>query len=65
MGQWGRFLGWRLGPLLKSGLPLIGNVLKPSAKGALIPLALMVAASAADSAIHKKSLLRFYNTNNF
>ena len=29
-GQSGRFLGILLGPLLKTGLPLIGNVLKPS-----------------------------------
>ena len=32
VGQSGGFLGRLLGPLLKSGLPLIGNVLKPLAK---------------------------------
>ena len=33
--QWGGFLGRLLGPLLKTGLPLIGNVLKPLALKAL------------------------------
>ena len=32
IGQSGGFLGRLLGPLLKSGLSLIGNVLKPLAK---------------------------------
>ena len=31
IGQSGRFLGRLLGPLLKTGLPLIRNVLKPIA----------------------------------
>ena len=31
IGQLGGFLGRLLGPLLKNGLPLIGNVLKPLA----------------------------------
>ena len=43
-----------LGLVLKTGLPLIGNVLKPLAKSVLIPLGLTVAASPTDSAIHKK-----------
>ena len=47
------FSGRHLGPLLKPGLPLIGNVLKPLAKSALIPLGLTTAASAAEAAIHK------------
>ena len=34
------FLGRILGPLLKTGLPLIKNVLKPLAKSVLIPLGL-------------------------
>ena len=34
IGQSGVFLGRLLGPLLKTGLPLIGNVLKPLAKKA-------------------------------
>ena len=52
----GGFLGRLLGPLLKTGLPLIKNVIKPLAKSALIPLGLTVAASAADAGIHKKIL---------
>ena len=43
-----------MGPLLKTGLPLMGNVLTPLAKSVLIPLGLMVAASATDVAIYKK-----------
>ena len=50
----GRFLGRLLGPLLKTGLPLIKNVIKPLAKSVLIPLGLTAAASAADAGIHKK-----------
>ena len=49
------FLGRLLGPLLKTGLPLIKNVIKPLAEIVLIPLGLTVAASAADAGIHKKS----------
>ena len=45
-----------LGPLLKSGLPLIKNVIKLLAKSVLIPLGLTAAASAADAGIHKKIL---------
>ena len=44
------------GPLLKTGLPLIKNVIKPLAKSVLIPLGLTAAASAADAGIHKKIL---------
>ena len=54
MIQSGGFLGRLLGPLLKPGLPLIKNVIKPLAKCVLIPLGLPVAASAADAGIHKK-----------
>ena len=45
-----------LGPILKTGLPLIGNVLKPFAKSVLMPLGLTAAAAAAatDIAVHKK-----------
>ena len=42
--------------LLKTGLLLIENVLKPLAKSVLIPLGLTVAAFATDVAIHKKML---------
>ena len=54
MIQSGGFLGRLLGPLLKTGLPLIKNVIKPLAKGVLIPLGLTAAASAEDAGIHKK-----------
>ena len=45
-----------VGPLLKTRLLLIGNVLKPLAKSVLIPLGLTAATSAADAAVHKKCL---------
>ena len=48
------FLGRLLQSLLKSGLPLIGNVLKPLAKNVLIPLGLTPAALAKNAAIHNK-----------
>ena len=54
MIQSGGFLSKLLGPLLKSGLPLIKNVIKPLTKIILIPLGLTAAASAADARIHKK-----------
>ena len=56
MIQSGGFLGRLLGPLLKTGLPLTKNVIKPLAKSVLIPLGLTAAASAADAGIHKKIL---------
>ena len=56
MIQSGGFLGRVLGPLLKTGLPLIKNVIKPVAKSVLIPLGLTAAASAAGAGIHKKIL---------
>ena len=52
----GGFLGRLLGPLLKTGLPSIKNVIKPLAKSVLIPLGLIAAASAADAGIHKTKL---------
>ena len=54
MIQSGGFCGRLLGPLLKTGLPLMKNVIKPLAKSVLIPLGLTAAASAADAGIHKK-----------
>ena len=54
--QSGGFLSKLLGPLLKTGLPLIKNVIKPLAKCVLIPLGLTAAASAADAGTHKKIL---------
>ena len=62
MIQSGGFLDKHLGPLLKTGLPLIKNVIKPLAKSVLIPLGLTAAASAADAGIHKK-ILRFGRNN--
>ena len=56
MIQSGGFLGKLLCPLLKTGLPLIKNVVTPLAKSVLIPLGLTAAASAADAGIHKKIL---------
>ena len=53
--QSGGFLSRLLGPLLKTGLLLISNVIKPLAKIVLIPLGLTAAASA-DAGIHKKIL---------
>ena len=54
--QYGGFLGKLFGPLLKTGLPLIKNVIKPLAKSVLIPLGLTAAGSAADAGIQKKLL---------
>ena len=55
MIQSGGFLVRLLGPLLKTGLPLIKNVIKPLATSVLIPLGLTAAASAADAEYIKKS----------
>ena len=59
MIQSGEFLGKLLGPLLKTGLPLMKSVITPLAKSILIPLGLTAAAAAAaaaDAGIHKKIL---------
>ena len=56
MIQSGGFLGKLLGPLLKTGLPLIKSVIKPLANSVLVPLGLTAAASVADAGIHKKIL---------
>ena len=42
--------------MLKTGWPLISNVIKPLAESILIPLGLTAAASAANAGIHKKIL---------
>ena len=52
----GGFLARLFGPLLKTGLPLMKNLIKPLAKSVLILLGLTAAASAADAGIHKKIL---------
>ena len=56
MIQSGGFLDRIPGPILKNGLPLMKNVIKPLAKSVLIPLGLTAALSAADAGIHKKIL---------
>ena len=65
MIQSGEFLGRLLGPLLKTGLPLMKNVIKPLAKSVLIPLGLTAAASSLDAGIHKRNLrIQINNPNN-
>ena len=59
IGKSGGFLGRLLGPLLKTGLLLMKNVLKPLVNSVLIPLRLTAAAAAAaaaatSAAIYKK-----------
>ena len=61
MIQSGGFLSWFYGPLLKTGLPLTKNAIKPLAISILIPLGLTAATSAAYTGIHKK-ILRSANT---
>ena len=48
------FISRHLGLLLKTGLPLVKNVIKPLAKSVLIPLRWTAEASAADTGILKK-----------
>ena len=54
IGQLAGSLGRLLEPLVKSGLPLIKNVLKPLAKSVSKLLGLTAAAAATDPAIHDK-----------
>ena len=56
MIQSGGFLGRLLGPIPKTGLLLMKNVIQPLAKSVLIPLGLTAATSAVDAVIHKKNL---------
>ena len=56
MIQSGGFCGRLLGPLLKTGLPLMKNVIKPLVESVLIPLGSTAAAAAADAGIHKKNI---------
>ena len=48
LAQLGKFPGRPLGPLLKTGLSLMKNLLKPVAKGVFILLGLIVAAAAGE-----------------
>ena len=61
MIQSGGFLGRLLGPLLRTGLPLMKSAIKPLAKSVFVPLGL-IAAAAADAGIHKKILGSSHNT---
>ena len=63
MIQSGGFLGRLLGPLVKTGLPLMKSVIRSLAKSVLIPLGLTVAASAAHAEIHNKILGSGHNNN--
>ena len=66
IGQSRGFLGRFLVSLLKTGLPIMKNVLKPLVKKVLIPLGLTASASATDAVIHKKNVwIRCDNTHNF
>ena len=62
MVESGGLLGRLLGPLLKTGLPSIANVIKPLAKSVLILLGLTAAVSAANAEIYKKILGPGHNT---
>ena len=62
--QSGGFLGRLIGPLLKTGLPLIKNVIEPLAKRVLIPLGLTAAASAADAGKKNIRIREYDNTSN-
>ena len=64
MIQSGGFLNRLLGPLLKTGLPLIKDVIKPLAKSVLIPLGLTTAAQQQMQEYIKSIRIREYNTNN-
>ena len=55
MIQSGGFLGRLFDPLLKTGLPLMENVIKPLPKCVLILLGLTAAPSATDAGIRKNS----------
>ena len=56
MTQSGGFPSRLPGPLLKTGLPLIQNVIKQLAKSVSIPLGLTAATLTTDAGIHKKIL---------
>ena len=54
----GWFFGRPLGPLLKTGLPLMKNAIKALVKSVLVPLGLTTAAAAlSDARIHKNILV--------
>ena len=49
MIQSGGFLSRLLGPLLKTGFPLMENIIEPLTESILIPLGLTAISSAADA----------------
>ena len=55
MKRFGGFQGRLVGPLLKNGLLLMKNVLKPSPKSVLIPFGLTAAESSTDAAIQRNA----------
>ena len=57
MIQSGGFLDRIFGPLLKTGLSSMKNLIKPLAKSVLFPLWVIAPASVADAGIHKKILV--------
>ena len=59
MIQSGGFLGRLLGPLIKTGLPLVKNVIKLLTKSVLTPLGLTAAASATDAGNSASSFDKF------
>ena len=61
-GQLGGCLGILLGSLLKSGLHLMKDILKPLAKSVLIPLELTAAASATNAAITARKTIFSFST---
>ena len=63
-GRSAGILGRRFGPLLKTGWPLMKNVLKPLVKSVLIPLGLTAGASATDETIQKKFLDQVWLSDN-
>ena len=65
MVQLGGYLGRLLEPLLKTGLPLIKNVLKSLGKIFSVRLFLTAAASAAEARIRKRILGSGERTNKF
>ena len=63
IGQSGEFLDKLLGALIKTGLPLMGNVLEPLAKSILVPLGLTAQHG---GIIQKKNVwIWHYNIHNF
>ena len=60
--QLSKMISWQTSWSIKTGLPLMKNVIKSLAKSVLIPLELTAATSTADAGIHKKNL-RVWNNN--